>query len=229
MNKAKSFFVLALIFILMIGVFVSLGCWQLRRASEKQRLINQSHYSTVQAVSLTQLQSGAKNLEYVPVVVRGYYDSEHTFYLANQFYQHQVGYHVVTPLVLQDGTFLLVDRGWVANKEPVQHTVPAGMLTLHGHLKLPKNNRFIQTIDDAHAQGPLQLMQYDIPLLRQRWQHSLVPFVLLLNPEEQNGYAREWVIAVLPPERHFGYAVQWFALALVSIIIAIILALRYRQ
>jgi cytochrome oxidase assembly protein ShyY1 len=36
---------------------------------------------------------------------------------------------------------------------------------------------------------------------------------LLLDPESEFGFAREWQANKLGPARHFGYALQWLAMA----------------
>ncbi len=43
--------------------------------------------------------------------------------------------------------------------------------------------------------------------------------LVLLDPEESDGYVRDWAAPGFPPLRHIGYALQWFALALALFII----------
>jgi hypothetical protein len=40
-------------------------------------------------------------------------------------------------------------------------------------------------------------------------------FVLLMEPDEDHGFLREWAPREIGPARHFGYALQWFAMAAV--------------
>ena len=42
---------------------------------------------------------------------------------------------------------------------------------------------------------------------------NLEPVILLLNPGEPRGFARDWQPQGLSPEKHRGYALQWFAFA----------------
>jgi len=50
--------------------------------------------------------------------------------------------------------------------------------------------------------------------------------VILLDPKEPDGYARNWEAPGFPPMRHIGYAVQWFALAAALLVIYIVTNVR---
>ena len=43
---------------------------------------------------------------------------------------------------------------------------------------------------------------------------ELLPFVLLLSPDADNGYVRRWQPPQSGPMMHYGYAFQWFVMAL---------------
>ncbi|MBI5447608.1 MAG: SURF1 family protein [Gammaproteobacteria bacterium] len=219
----KKFFLLLTLFLLAL-LFASLGRWQWHRAQEKQHLIDQAYYTQVQSVSSAQLQSGEVQLNYVPVVLKGRYLPERTFYLENQFYKHRLGFHVLTPFKLETGGCLLVDRGWVPSLAQANKQLPTSSQQVQGLLKLPKRNPFIRApAEKMETSATPILMQYELPWLAQHWGVKLMPFVLLLDAQEAGGYEREWVVTVIPPARHQAYAVQWFALAGLSIIMALIL------
>ena len=42
---------------------------------------------------------------------------------------------------------------------------------------------------------------------------ELLPFILLLSPEDDDGYVRLWQPRDSGPGMHYGYAFQWFAMA----------------
>jgi cytochrome oxidase assembly protein ShyY1 len=46
--------------------------------------------------------------------------------------------------------------------------------------------------------------------------------LILLDPEEPDGFVRNWTAPGFPPMRHVGYAVQWFGLALALLVIYIV-------
>ena len=53
----------------------------------------------------------------------------------------------------------------------------------------------------------------EIAQLLQERNWSQAADVILLDPEERDGYVRKWLPPGFPPLRHIGYAVQWFGLA----------------
>jgi surfeit locus 1 family protein len=50
--------------------------------------------------------------------------------------------------------------------------------------------------------------------------------IVLLDPEQPDGFVRAWQPSVFPPERHLSYAVTWFALAATVVVLFVALNLR---
>jgi surfeit locus 1 family protein len=46
--------------------------------------------------------------------------------------------------------------------------------------------------------------------------------LVLLDPDQPDGYVRNWAPPGFPPMRHIGYAVQWFGLALALAVIYVV-------
>jgi len=130
--KPSLFGTLATLF--MLSVLISLGLWQLRRADEKAALLDrlQSGMSTTQ-------QLGAANIDTLPLLqqvsVSGHYDDARQILLDNMWSSRhadvngraagaQPGFNVLTPLVLDDGHTVLVNRGWVP-LGPSRQNLPA--------------------------------------------------------------------------------------------------------
>jgi len=72
--------------------------------------------------------------------VTGTYDADATVLLRNRPVNSQPGFHVVTPLVLEDGSALVVDRGWVAWDDDASGELdvpapPAGEVAVTVHLR----------------------------------------------------------------------------------------------
>src|SRR5918992_1176333 len=66
-----------------------------------------------------------REIEFRPVVLRGYWDFSRERALPNQFWERQLGVHLVAPLTLEDeDVAVLVDRGWVP--APAGTTTPSG-------------------------------------------------------------------------------------------------------
>jgi len=46
----------------------------------------------------------------------------------------------------------------------------------------------------------------------------LEPRILLLDPQEPNGYVRDWHPPGMAPLRHWSYAIQWWCFAFLAVI-----------
>src|SRR5688572_15372302 len=108
--------------LLSCAVTVRLGYWQLDRL-EQRREINFQLGSRLVAEPVRlpgPLSSAApdgealRELEFRRVVLRGYWDFSKERSLPNQFWERQLGLHLVVPFLLEDGKgAVLVDRGWI--------------------------------------------------------------------------------------------------------------------
>jgi cytochrome oxidase assembly protein ShyY1 len=79
------------------------------------------------------------------VVVTGHYDPAHEVLARSRSRDGRVGFEVVTPLVLADGSAILVDRGWLpptstgSTTPPVVPPAPAGTVTVTGRVHAPES------------------------------------------------------------------------------------------
>jgi surfeit locus 1 family protein len=55
---------------------------------------------------------------------------------------------------------------------------------------------------------------------------ALEPRIVLLDPNEPDGYVRDWHPAGIQPVRHWSYAIQWWAFAVVAVIFWAVLSRR---
>lgn len=219
-----------LLTILAVALFVRLGMWQLDRGHEKQQLLMASHAEAMRRPTSWRAQDALPK-QYQTLQVTGHVLST-TLLLDNQHYQHQFGYDVLSPLVLTDGSVVLVDRGWIM-RDPQGYKlpdidIPAGDLRVLGSAYYPSSKHWIlgQALEEKSV-NLVVVELIDIPLISQFLHKSVYPFIIRQNKADANGYVREWAIVSMPPTRHYGYAVQWFAIALVIFIIFIALNLKH--
>ncbi len=204
-----------------VALFAALGGWQISRGFEKQ--------ATRDALSATGTYStyfdGADVRPYEQIRATGQFDSEHQFLLDNIPLNNRYGYYVLTPLELApDEPLLLVNRGWI--EKTVQNpplaelasriAVDGDRVTVLGKVgSLPRPGmRMGNAIENASRWPSIAVFpeQEDIELVLGR---DIQPIVLLMDPDLEDGFARQWVPAEMGPARHFGYAFQWFAMAAV--------------
>ena len=205
-----------------LPLLLALGAWQLGRAADKQALYD----DFAAGGEPVALQAGSRGLEtlrrYAPVRATGQYLPERQFLLDNMVEAGQAGYRVITPLLLENGHAVLVDRGWIprdfsaAGPPPV--AVDAAQRTVSGQLDfLPRPGIALAT---QAAPGWPKVVQFPTLAELEGWLDlELVPGLLLLDAAAPDGYRRDWRPSDFGPERHLGYAFQWFALAATLVVL----------
>jgi surfeit locus 1 family protein len=209
-----------------VALFAAAGSWQLGRAADK-RALAADFAGGGPALEWRELPADAPR--YQRVTVRGHYDPGRQFLLDNMSHESVAGLQVLTPLVLDDGSAVLVNRGWLP-WGPTRNQLPAidvdgGKRTVVGRLdELPKPGIWLKA---PEASGWPRLVQYPrMEELSQALGRDLAPRQVLLDPAAPDGYVREWTVPGTPADRHLGYAVQWFAFAAVATAIWLVLSFR---
>ena len=125
---------MALAALLSCAVTIRLGVWQLDRLEQRREINFQlGSRGLAEAIPLPGPVSrtpptgeALRQIEFRPVVLRGFWDFSKERALPNQFWERQLGVHLVAPLTLEDGSgTVLVDRGWVP--APAGSTTPSDM------------------------------------------------------------------------------------------------------
>ena len=102
---------------------VRLGEWQFHRLHDReQRNAYTERNLAAEPAPVTDVLSPDRSLpesrEYRQVTATGTYAADATFVVRYQTRDGDGGVDVVTPLRLDDGSFVLVDRGWMATRDP---------------------------------------------------------------------------------------------------------------
>ena len=223
---------MSLLAMLVLLLFTRLGFWQLQRAAEKKQMLSAHRAFAKQAPMLWQPTSKLP-IQYQQLHVRGHFLPQ-VLMLDNQHYQHQFGYHVISPFLLANGRVILVDRGWVAG-DMTRQTLPViesltGFTKVVGSVYYPSaKNWVLGQIIEKKTRNLAVVELVDTQVISQFLHKSVYPFTIRLGKHEAGGYVREWSIVAMPPQRHYAYAVQWFAMALVILIIFVALNLTAKK
>lgn len=220
--------------VVLVAVLITLGLWQLGRAEEKRALQEQFEARTrEQPVQLEVPGINVEDLEYRRVTVSGTYDRDHQFLLDNRTDKGIVGYHVLTPLVIDEGNVgVVINRGWVPLGEhrgvmPDLPT-PECVSLIVGVVNLPPSETFLLGSAGYEASSwPRVVQAVELDEMEKQLGYRLLPFIVLLSPQHSHGFSRSWKPYYgLGPERHQGYAVQWFALAVTLLVIYVVVNAR---
>jgi surfeit locus 1 family protein len=209
-----------LLAIALIAMLVSLGRWQLQRATEKRALF-ESFAAAGGAAQPIDLQS-AKVARYSRVEAVGSYDATRQVLIDNMVEGERAGYFVITPFALQGGGWVLVNRGWVplGQSRADRPAIPVGatLRTIRGRAdNLPSPG--IKMGVPAPLAPPYPVVaayptRAEVAQLLKESNWTSATDLILLDADQPDGYVRHWAPPGFPPLRHVGYAVQWFGLAL---------------
>jgi surfeit locus 1 family protein len=217
-----------LLAIVLIAMLVSLGNWQLRRAAEKRVLFDSFAQGSDATLSIDG--KTPKVPRYSQVEAEGHYDGTRQVLIDNMVHAERAGYFVITPFALQGGGWVLVNRGWVplgkSRAELPAIPVAADTRRIRGRAdNLPSPG--IKMGTPAALAPPYPVVanfptRAETATLLNESSWTPAADLILLDPKEPDGYARDWAAPGFPPMRHIGYAVQWFGLALALCVIYIV-------
>jgi cytochrome oxidase assembly protein ShyY1 len=219
---------LAALALLLAAVMVGLGDWQLHRYHERaainDRIAAGGSGPSVPISRVLAAPTGTGHVvgrapsaaaEWTRVQLAGRYDQSHEILARGRTVEGSVGYEVLTPLRLADGTAVLVDRGWVpppdggALARPEVPAAPTGEVTVVGPLRRPESS------PDRPADGSVRRIS---PARLGLPYPTYGGYVML---DEQTPAADKRLTPV-PPEtenawQNAGYVVQWWAFALLTL------------
>ncbi|HEY9546884.1 MAG TPA: SURF1 family protein [Solimonas sp.] len=216
---------------LLSALMIALGVWQLQRGFAKQKLLDR--YQQASSVAPVPLSAGhvAREDEIERAVARGHFDNSRQLLLDNQSHNDTPGYHVWTPLVQDDGSTVIVDRGWIPHdtaQSPEALAVADARVEVRGFWRMPPVPGLrLKTDNCATLPWPRTVQFPTLDDLRCLYGEYIAPGLLLMDPGEPNGFVRDWQTAPeLNPVKHYGYAGQWFAFTLTLLVIFIKLSFR---
>lgn len=202
------------------AVLLALGTWQLQRLAWKEALIvERTARAAAAPIALPALIDDPAALEYRRVAVTGRFRHERELYLGGRTYRRQVGFHVVTPLLLDDGRGLLVDRGWVPADRKASDSRAAGqregLVTVEGLLRAGgwKGTAWLRPDNQAAAN---HWIWPDLPAMAAAagLAQPVTAVYLAAGPAENpGGLPRGGLTRVTLRNDHLQYAITWYTLA----------------
>ncbi|MGD8149023.1 SURF1 family protein [Ornithinimicrobium sp. Y1694] len=211
-------------------ITANLGLWQWHRHEEKveRRDLIERNYDAA-PVPVGDVLSGPggelpEGDQWRRVEATGTYAVDAQHWVRNRPHLGVYGFEIVVPLVLEDGTALTVDRGWVRNAPvaaqlPEVPDPPSGEVTVTGWLRPSEQ-------DLGRDMPEHQLASIDIPRLSAASGLELLPAYILLESEDPAPDERP--AAAEPPDTllgsHFAYAIQWWLTVPVGLILVLVMA-----
>ena len=210
--------------LLVAGVCVRLGIWQLDRLH--QRRAHNALVAAARARPELDIRAGLPlpidSLRDRRLRARGAYDYARERLWHGRSYEGIPGVDLVTPLRLPDGSAVLVDRGWAPS--------PDGY-----HV----DQQAYREGDSADVEGlgmaaPRGRGDVDPAALRDSLPYRVLPIVIQQSPPSAALYRplppglRRWPSPPLSDGPHLSYVVQWFSFAVIIVVGSLVL-LRQRH
>ncbi|WP_374689015.1 SURF1 family protein [Promineifilum sp.] len=211
----------------LMAVLARLGVWQLDRLAERRAANAQlaaalasSYIFVNEDVTAQAGQPPAAtdpDLANRDVFLTGEYDFAQQRILKLQNWEGQPGVHLITPLVLESGAAVLVDRGWIPDAEyEAGHAFDeaTGPQTVSGYIALTETLRRAAA---GAAEPGVELFRVDVAAIAGQLPYPLAPYYVRLAPQSEPDTTLPVAIAKeidLSEGSHLSYAVQWFIFSL---------------
>ncbi|WP_027553453.1 SURF1 family protein [Bradyrhizobium sp. Cp5.3] len=202
------------------AALIALGVWQIERRTWKLALIDrveQRVHATAQPIlspaAWPAVSTANDEYRHVTVTGRFLHDRET---LVQAVTEEGAGYWVLTPLRRDDGTLVLINRGFVPSERRDASTRqdgnPQGQVDITGLLRMtePKGG-FLRTNDPVHDRW----YSRDVAAIAAaRGLHDVAPFFIDADAAPPTGSGPIGGLTVIRfPNNHLIYALTWFALA----------------
>lgn len=165
----------------------------------------------------------AERSTWTRVTATGRYDTANIVLVRGRTVDNEVGFEVLTPLVLADGSAVLVDRGWIppapggsATTQPQVPAAPAGDVTVTGRVVSSESGG--GPVD--RREGKLETRRISIPRIAGQLPYPVAGGYVLLDRQTPAadpafqavpiGHTNNW--------QNFGYVVQWWLFAGMSLV-----------
>ena len=221
----------ALTWLVLIPAFIGLGQWQ--RDLWKDRDRAQGVVLSALAAKPAPLDSispdghlVAQDQQWKMVEATGRFDTAHQFMVRNRSQNEQPGWYVVTPLILSDGTAVLVNQGWVtesstggASTLPAFPPVPSGTVTVSGSLQPDETTANSRIRDDTAKLPPNEIALITRGDLVSRVPYPLRDGSIRLTSSVPGNTGANAAAPIPNPtydnSMYIAYMIQWWVFALV--------------
>ena len=219
-------------------ILLGLGFWQVQRLEWKQAIIaERAERLAAPPIDIAAVPAaGWRSLEHRRVKIAGTYLHDREILVLNSVRNGQTGVDLITPMALQSGGTVLVNRGWVPRdwlrgelRDDPQMRRPAGTVKRTGILRAggKGGNPWIPDNEPARDQW------YHVDVAQMAAKAGLAdtrPYIVKLAPgDDRPGYPRGPHADSGIRNKHLEYAITWFGLAATLVVIYVLYHIRRRD
>ena len=222
--------------VLLVVTMVLLGLWQLRRLDEKRDIKATVEARQTQPAEDVEevVPDGAsvgddavEAVEHRSVTASGTYADDDTFVVENRSFNGASGAWVLTPLVLEDRSAIVVNRGFLGFDRAGEidpPPAPTGQVTVDGVLLRSEHRGRFGPADPESGRLAV-LARVDLERVAEQVDYEVLPAYLQRvssDPEEVTAEGAPELVPLGLPEPsegpHLSYAVQWFIFTTIAVV-----------
>ncbi len=215
-----------LLCLLGVVLMVNFSIWQFGRLSERREFNSEVRQrSALETVNISELDlSDPRAMQWRTAGAIGTYDPSEQVLILNRSQNGVAGLNIVTPLILDDGRAILVNRGFIGLSE-TPPSAPSGTVRVLGTMQITEQRTSGQATQASGEQS--EFFRLDIALLGEQIDYDLLPVALVAIASEPS--ESPTLAPINPPELsqgpHLSYAIQWLIFS-AAVIVGWVLAIR---
>lgn len=205
---------------------VNFSIWQFGRLSERREFNSEVRQrSALETVNISELDlSDPLAVQWRSAGAIGTYDPSEQVLILNRSQNGVAGLNVVTPLILDDGRAILVNRGFIG-LSATPPSAPSGTVRVLGTVQISEQRTAGRATQASGEQS--EFFRLDIALLGEQIDYDLLPVALVAKASEPS--EGPTIAPINPPELsqgpHLSYAIQWLIFS-AAVIVGWVLAIR---
>tara|TARA_Y100000590_G_scaffold403760_1_gene490712 strand:+ start:2895 stop:3569 length:675 start_codon:yes stop_codon:yes gene_type:complete len=110
-----------------ISIIISIICfslcfWQIKRLHWKKDLIkNIENAYNSEPININLLKGNLINFKFKKIYSEGSFLEEKSMFLGPRTYKNKVGYNLITPFLIKNNKYILINRGWIKEKKKFEN------------------------------------------------------------------------------------------------------------
>ena len=202
-----------------LAILLALGTWQVARMQWKEALIDELTARAQGSAIAPPAAADAAGMRFQRLALSGAWMHDAEVQLTGRTFEGTAGYHVVTPMRLDDGRILLVNRGWVPQDyrrpESRPKTLHAGRQEVEAILRLPAEKGYFVPENDPARDDWFTLDIDGIAAHRGLGAETVTAYRAdALRPEGPYVLPIGAAVDIDIPNNHWHYALTWYGIAL---------------
>jgi surfeit locus 1 family protein len=222
MMRFRPQLVPTLIFIPMLLLILVLGIWQLQRLEWKTARITEIQAElSEEPKAFDASMANLAPYQFRHVLLKGHFLHEKELRRAARYHKGSLGYEILTPLVLETGETLLINRGWVPQsfEDPSTRTETfvQGEQEIRAVLHTPSKKGLFTPENNAERN---LWFWFDMPAMQQATGLALLPLVAdAIAPQVKGQLPIPATGKIELRNDHLMYAITWFLMALGLVVV----------